>query len=51
MAYWHQGDEAQAHLWCARADEWMEKNRPGHADLLRFRAEATSLLAGHAPHG
>jgi hypothetical protein len=29
----------------------MEKNRPGHADLLRFRAEATSLLAGHAPRG
>jgi tetratricopeptide (TPR) repeat protein len=51
MAYWHQGDEAQAHLWCARADDWMEKNRPGHADLLRFRAEATSLLAGHAPRG
>ena len=51
MAYWHQGDEAQAHLWCARADDWMEKNRPDHADLLRFRAEATSLLAGHAPRG
>ena len=51
MAYWHQGDEAQAHLWCARADEWMEKNRPDHADLLRFRAEATSLFSGDVPRG
>ncbi len=49
MAYWWQGDEAQAHHRCARAEEWMERNGPEHEDLLRFRAEAIALLDCHTP--
>jgi tetratricopeptide (TPR) repeat protein len=44
MACWQQGDKEQARRWCSRANSWMEEHNPDHGDLLRFRAEATSLL-------
>ena len=32
-----------------KAVEWMEKNQPRNADLIRFRAEAATLIdSGHA---
>jgi tetratricopeptide (TPR) repeat protein len=44
MACWRQGDGEQARRWCSRANAWMEEHNPDHGDLLRIRAEATSLL-------
>ena len=44
MAYWRQGEQEQARTWYHRADLWMEKHKPDHADLLRFQAEAVALL-------
>ena len=44
MAHWQLGNKDQARKWYDRAVEWMEKNKPRHAELLRFRAEAEALL-------
>jgi tetratricopeptide (TPR) repeat protein len=44
MACWNHGDREQARLWYSRANSWMDAHSPEHADLLRFRAEARSLV-------
>ena len=44
MAYWHKGAKDQARQWYDKAVVGMEKDRPGNAELLRFRAEAAALL-------
>ena len=46
MAYWQQGNREQARRWYA-GNAWREEHHPEHEDLLRFRAEATSLLDSH----
>jgi hypothetical protein len=50
MAHWQLGDKPQARTWYNKAVPWMEKNQPENEELLRFRAEATTLLeAGARP--
>jgi tetratricopeptide (TPR) repeat protein len=44
MAHWQRGEKEQALKWYAPALVWMEKYAPKDAHLLRFRAEAASLL-------
>jgi tetratricopeptide (TPR) repeat protein len=34
----------EARQWYDRADQWMQKNQPKNAELLRFRAEAAQVL-------
>jgi WD40 repeat protein/serine/threonine protein kinase len=48
MAHWQLGDKPQARTWYNKAVPWMEKNQPENEELLRFRAEATTLLEGGA---
>jgi tetratricopeptide (TPR) repeat protein len=44
IAYWHQGQKAEAHEWFERAVRWREEHNPNDADLRRFHAEAATLL-------
>jgi tetratricopeptide (TPR) repeat protein len=44
IAYWRQGDGAEARAWYSRGCDWMAENDPEHASLRRFRAEAAGLL-------
>jgi WD40 repeat protein/serine/threonine protein kinase/tetratricopeptide (TPR) repeat protein len=44
MARWQLGQKDEAGTWYGRGVEWMDKNKPQDAELLRFRAEATDLL-------
>ena len=44
MAHWQLGNQEEAHEWQDRAVQWMGKNKPQDQELLRFRAEAASLL-------
>jgi tetratricopeptide (TPR) repeat protein len=44
MAHWQLGEKDEARAWYDRAVAWMDKNRPQHEGLKRFRAEATALL-------
>jgi serine/threonine protein kinase/tetratricopeptide (TPR) repeat protein len=44
MTQWRLGQEAAARQWYERAAEWMDKNQSNNDELLRFRAEATSIL-------
>jgi serine/threonine protein kinase len=44
MAHWQLGARAEAYLWYDRAARALEKARPGHPELQRFRAEAAALL-------
>jgi eukaryotic-like serine/threonine-protein kinase len=45
MAYWRLGDRDKARGWLDRAVDWMDKNNPRDAELIRFRAEAEAMLA------
>jgi tetratricopeptide (TPR) repeat protein len=45
MAHWQLGEKDKARDWYDRAAQWMDKNQPTNAELLRFRAEAAELLA------
>jgi tetratricopeptide (TPR) repeat protein len=47
IAHWRRGDQEQARGWYSRGSDWMAENHPEHASLLRFRAEAASLLDAH----
>jgi Flp pilus assembly protein TadD len=44
MAHWQRGDKKDARNWYDRAVMWMEKHQPRNEELLRFRAEAETLL-------
>src|SRR5262249_3177772 len=44
MAHWQQGEKEQARKWYAAALVWTEKRNLRSDELLRFRAEAASLL-------
>jgi tetratricopeptide (TPR) repeat protein/serine/threonine protein kinase len=44
MAYWQQGNMADARKWYDKGVEWMDKNQPENKELRRFRAEAAELL-------
>ena len=44
MAHWQLGNQEEAYKWQDRAVQWMGKNKPQDQELLRFRAEAASLL-------
>jgi hypothetical protein len=44
MARWQQGDADGARAWYDQAVQWMDKNQPKNAELIRFRAEAAELL-------
>ena len=44
MAHWQLGDKPQALTWYDRALVWMEKNQPKNEELIRFRAEAATLM-------
>ena len=44
MAHWQRGEKDQARKWYAPALIWMEKHAPKNEELIRFRAEAASLL-------
>ena len=44
MAHWQLGEKEQAGIWYDKAVEWMDKNQPQNAELVRFRAEAKELL-------
>ena len=44
MAHRQLGHEDEARLWYGRAVEWMDKNKPKDAEMLRFRAEASELM-------
>jgi tetratricopeptide (TPR) repeat protein len=44
MAHCQLGNHAEARRWYDRAVQWMDKNAPKEAALLRFRAEAEEVL-------
>jgi tetratricopeptide (TPR) repeat protein len=44
MAHWQLGKKDEARKWHDKAVAWMDKNQPGDEELVRFRAEAESLL-------
>jgi tetratricopeptide (TPR) repeat protein len=44
MAHWQLGRKDEARQWYDRAVEWMDKNKRNEAELIRFRAEAATLL-------
>ena len=44
MAHWQLGNQEEAYKWQDQAVQWMGKNKPQDQELLRFRAEAASLL-------
>jgi tetratricopeptide (TPR) repeat protein len=44
MAHWQLNEKDKACAWYEKAVAWMDKNRPQHEELKRFRAEATALL-------
>jgi hypothetical protein len=44
MAKWQLGDRRAAREWNDKAVEWMQKNQPNDAELIRFRSEAAELL-------
>ena len=44
MAHWQLGDKPQALACFHKALEWMEKNQQADEELVRFRAEAATLL-------
>ena len=44
MAHTRLGNQEQAEHWFAQAMLWMEQHRAGHAELLRLRDEARSIL-------
>ena len=44
MAHQRLGNSAIAREWNDKAVTWMDKNKPGDAELIRFRTEASDLL-------
>jgi tetratricopeptide (TPR) repeat protein len=44
MAHWQLGKKEKARRLYDQAVEWMDKNQPKNAELIRFRAEAAELL-------
>ena len=44
MAHWQLGHKDQAVDYYHKAVQWMEKHQPKDEELLRFRAEAATLL-------
>jgi Flp pilus assembly protein TadD len=44
MAHHHLGDAKQSRKYFEQAMQWMDKNQAANAELLRFRAEAESVL-------
>src|SRR5207247_1141032 len=44
MAHWRLGGKEKARKWYDQAVAWMDKNKPHHGELRRFRAEAAELL-------
>jgi serine/threonine protein kinase len=44
LAHWRLGEKEQARKWYDRAVQWMETNKPQDEELVRFHAEAASLL-------
>jgi serine/threonine protein kinase len=43
MADWQQGEKESARRWFDKAVDWMDKNAPHNAELIRFRSEAQDL--------
>jgi uncharacterized protein HemY len=44
MAHWKLDHKEEARIWYGQAIAWMEEKKPRNARLLRFHAEAASLL-------
>jgi serine/threonine protein kinase/Tfp pilus assembly protein PilF len=44
MAQWHEGKRDEARECFERATQWMKTHKPGDHELLRFRAEAETLI-------
>lgn len=44
MGFWRTDRQGEARRWYDQSVQWMEKNRPGNAELIRFRAEAEEVL-------
>jgi serine/threonine protein kinase/tetratricopeptide (TPR) repeat protein len=44
MAHWQLGDKDRARRYYRQAVDWMDNNRPKDEELVRFRAEAATLL-------
>ncbi len=44
MAYRRLGDSDKARMWFDRAMQWMDRHKPHHDELCRFRAEAEAML-------
>lgn len=44
MTHWRLRHAAEARTWYDRAVAWMEKDQPQNEELLRFRAEAETLM-------
>ena len=43
-AHWRMDQKGEARNWCDHAVQWMDKNQPQNAQLIRFRTEAEELL-------
>jgi hypothetical protein len=44
MIHWQRKDKNEARRCYQKAVDWMQKHKPGDADLRRFGAEAAMLL-------
>jgi hypothetical protein len=49
MTHWQLGHPSDAREWFGKGVAWMDQNKPGDAELARFRAEAAELLGVLAP--
>jgi len=46
MAHWQLAHKDEARQWYDKAVEWMDKNKPDHEELRRFRAERVAGYCG-----
>lgn len=46
MAQWRSGHRAEAHKYCAQANDWMDRNAPNSPYLRSIRDQAALLLSG-----
>jgi eukaryotic-like serine/threonine-protein kinase len=44
MAHYRLGHEMEGRHWYDQAVQWMDKNKPNHKELRRFRTEAAAML-------
>jgi hypothetical protein len=44
MTYWQMGEKTKARTWYDRAIAWTDKHQPKNEELLRFHAEAETLM-------